>query len=725
MAVVASTIERQARAGPRRLPDEVPRLLSRLRARVRAYLAWRLAARVMLLLAAVFWLGLAIDWSFEPPRTARASGLALSVIALVGAAAAGLWRLARAPLGAKNLALALERRFPRLGESLLTVVDLAEQPGLTRFAPDLIAATTQRALAALPELDLRQVLDLRPLRRELAWAAAAWASIGLLVATAPAFTRLYLERALLLTDGPWPRATRLTLAGFNEGKARIARGSDFLVKITADPSGQVPHAVRLWYRGAGEPWLSVDLLRRGAPDSGDARYEHPLASVADSLDLEIRGGDARLRDLRLEVVEPPQVAGVTLECRYPKYLGRADARLPLATAGPIPEGAEVTVHLETSKPIAEASWYADSAPEDAQSRAFAPPTRALAIPLGVLSAKPAPRYVELADPSGIRSQPWLLELDCVADQPPKVSAQPRGLGAAITPQARIVWHGEALDDYGLAQIGFATRGADGATHVQPFESLPGAPRERRIEAAFDVAPLALRPGDQLQLALAARDHWDLGPAPHVGYSDWIVRKVVEPDELRSDLEARELNLRRRVEKVAADFDALSDSLSRIDPAATDQEARQAHRLQAERGLEDVRQARGELRSVAAALAELRDEGTNNQILSEEGRSRLDAGVIEPLGQLAESQGGRLAERLEQLRGAIADSSPEAAPARDAAAAENQEARRQIQRILERMRQRETLHEVVELLRGILRDQVDLNSATRQQRQKGLLEELGE
>lgn len=715
---------RSADRRPRKLPDEIPHLLDRLRRRIRAYLLWQTAARVALLAAALFWLGLAIDWFFEPARGVRTLELIAATTAAISVLVASAWRIARAPLGAKNLALLLERRFPRLGESLLTIVDLAEQPGSTGFADELIDATARRATAELAQLDLRQVFNLRPLAWRLALASVALGAVGVLAVAAPATTRLYLSRALLLSDAPWPRDTRLSVEGFHDGQARIARGSDFLVNVKADSQGVVPDRVRLWYRAPGDSWVSVDLPKRSDGDAGAARFEHPLTSVIDSLDLEIRGGDARLRDLRLEVVDPPQVSSVELVCRYPKYLGRAEARLPLATVGPLPIGTAVVARLGLNRPVREAIWQADGA-ERGQRRTFDEPAAAFEIDLGVLGAKPAPLSLELVDADGIRSLPWRLELTSVEDQTPKVDAQPRGLGAAITPQARIVWRGKANDDYGLAQLGWATRGSDGAESIAPLADLAEALREAPIDAAFEVAPLNLKPGDQLQLAVAARDDWDLGPEPHVGYSEWIVRKVVEPDELRSDLEARELNLRRRVEKVSGDLDALAESLSQLETQAADDEARQAQRLQTERGLEDVRQARGELRSVAAALAELRDEGVNNQVLNDEARSRLDDGVIQPLEQLADQQGSRLAERLAALREAIAQNTPDAAADRDAAAAENDEARRQVQRILERMRQRETLHEVVELLRGILRDQTEVNSATRQQRQKGLLEELGE
>ena len=52
--------------------------------------------------------------------------------------------------------------------------------------------------------------------------------------------------ALLLADEQWPRRSRIEVDGFDDGLARVARGSDFLLVVRADRSRQiVPDVVEL------------------------------------------------------------------------------------------------------------------------------------------------------------------------------------------------------------------------------------------------------------------------------------------------------------------------------------------------------------------------------------------------------------------------------------------------------------------------------------------------
>ena len=99
--------------------------LAALRLRIRAYVWIEALAVAVAWLGAVFWASLAADWFFEPPAAVRmvilaAAGLATAAIIfrLVG-------RCAFVPLGDRNVASVLERRFPQLNDSLLTAVVLA------------------------------------------------------------------------------------------------------------------------------------------------------------------------------------------------------------------------------------------------------------------------------------------------------------------------------------------------------------------------------------------------------------------------------------------------------------------------------------------------------------------------------------------------------------------------------------------------------------------------
>ena len=100
------------------------------------------AAAAVAWLGAVFWASLAADWFFEPPASVPR-----------GDAGGGGHRHRRGPrpphrplrllpLGDRNVAAVLERRFPLLNDGLLTAVVLAERrPEEAGFSPEMLAHT--------------------------------------------------------------------------------------------------------------------------------------------------------------------------------------------------------------------------------------------------------------------------------------------------------------------------------------------------------------------------------------------------------------------------------------------------------------------------------------------------------------------------------------------------------------------------------------------------------
>src|SRR5262249_37777734 len=111
---------------PRREGAAIDSLLARLRRRIRAYVWMDGLAVSLVVVAASFWLSLAIDWTFEPPK-------ALRIALLVVVAAAVCWVIVRliferllVRLSDKNLALLVERRFGQFRDSLLTAVELGQ-----------------------------------------------------------------------------------------------------------------------------------------------------------------------------------------------------------------------------------------------------------------------------------------------------------------------------------------------------------------------------------------------------------------------------------------------------------------------------------------------------------------------------------------------------------------------------------------------------------------------
>src|SRR3984957_14154953 len=160
-------------ASPRRhTRPAIHAVLSRLRRRIRAYVLLEGAALLCVVCGVLFWLTLALDWSYfrltalELPRWFR-EAIAVAAVVLV---VAGLmfWIVLRffARFRARALALVLEKRFPELGMRLITAVEMAEaQSGRqSQLTSAMIERTIDEAARISSTLPLESVFDRTPLR---------------------------------------------------------------------------------------------------------------------------------------------------------------------------------------------------------------------------------------------------------------------------------------------------------------------------------------------------------------------------------------------------------------------------------------------------------------------------------------------------------------------------------------------------------------------------------
>ena len=154
-----------------RLANEVGALLAEVRRGIRQYVWLRGAALVVAAAAVAFWVLVAIDWKFEPPRDARLVLLALAGVGVGYVIVRQLATRAAVPLPDRSLALLLERHHD-FGDSLLTAVELsAREDVLSQASRDMLAQTCRTAEAQAARVDIHRLFNWRPLRESLASAA--------------------------------------------------------------------------------------------------------------------------------------------------------------------------------------------------------------------------------------------------------------------------------------------------------------------------------------------------------------------------------------------------------------------------------------------------------------------------------------------------------------------------------------------------------------------------
>jgi hypothetical protein len=352
----------------------------------------------------------------------------------------------------------------------------------------------------------------------------------------------------------------------------------------------------------------------------------------------------------------------------------------------------------------------------------------------------------LEDVDGItNTEPIRLTVNGVADQPPVVEANLRGIGSSITRKARIPVAGLITDDYGLQSARFEFV-IDQETEWKPRElgtppeagvrEFPLARSEAEPYARFDVLPLDLQIQQRLTLSIAAKDGDDIN-GPHETRSQKFVFTVVPVEELLSILYGKELNLRRRFEQILSETKDTQkdlilhrgriDELKSLRSAATPDQAQittleQSLIGSAERSLHGVRKNATETAGVHEAFGEIREELVNNSADTPQMLDRIDFKIVAPLEAITRTDYPAIDAALGLYRLANEKGTDPTGPV-DESIAELGTMIEHMEQILLEMRKLETFHEAIESLKAIIAAERELIEKTRQKRKEAALKAL--
>jgi hypothetical protein len=754
------------------LPPALRRLLDAVRTRLRAYVWLEGLAIVVVLLGAAFWLGLALDWTFEPSPTVRR--VALIVIGCVALWACYRYLLRRvfAPISDSSLALLLERRFPKLADHVLTAVHIGSHPGRSNaYNPDLVATTQHAAVRAIADVRASEIFNRGPLLRASSAAIAVIASIVLFALLSRDTFGFWLQR-ITLSDELWPRRVSLQVVGFEpdaNGKRvqKLAQDDDFELMVHARTSGdEFPDEVEIRFRLADGRRGRDTMIRVGdaSPGSDEIQlYRYEFKRVAGDMTFDVVGGDDRVRDLELRVVDRPELFAIELECIYPNYLGRERRRLPVTGGMRIPEGTQLVLHASASKPLVSAQIKASQDQKEHDVQYADEPQSTLRWEYGTLQDDDV-LLVNVTDIDRVSSrEPYRVSMAVVKDEVPQVVVRLSGIGTAITPDAILPFKGKLTDDYGLARAWFQYQVDSGSSATRALSAQPsGQPVLEQIDS-FDTRALdestgkralTLRPGQKLSLMLRATDYFDLSDGPRAGSSQLFTLDVVTMAELLALLERRELQMRQRYESIYEKMLDTRNLLARVDtqetpptetadPAAAEpatsnetnsndaaaepstaaaDRAVALRRLRVSGSLQHVVQSADEIIGVAEAFDDLHDQLTNNRIENPDLQSRLREQIAQPLHRIGNQRMPQLAAQLKLVEEHLQDDSLRPELAKSLATAD--QILVEMKEVLDRMLELETYNEVVALLRGIITDQDEINRRTKD-RQRDRLRSLFE
>lgn len=606
--------------------SQVMQKLRQLRSRIRRYVLIEGTATVLVWLGVACWLSLGLDYLLELPYFIRLLIAGGAVVLVVSGLA--WWVLLRTfrEYRLQALALILERRFPRLNDRLITLVesfdDRSEHPELTR---SMLRRTSDELSDLLPSLELREVFNRRPLWRSMVLSVLLLVSLGSFAWGCEDVFRTWFNRNLLLADEYYKRETDLTVSILAQpGERRISfapdpkrpgeflpyrhpRGADLTFVADVPEGKKVPEQVRFTYNLVNRSGGGKEYMTR----LGERQFRYTLPGIHDNLQLWLKGGDYSSRTpFQIEVVDPPRLEEVAVDCLYPEYtrLNRLDEsgkkvvrdhRPIQGTQMSLPMGTDFILQARSNKPLRSVKIAAEHfellltpgksvfrlrtatpSPQDAPPREIpvvgpqlSADLRQFSIP-GVMDLKDQPEIMnEKGEPhlplrlppnallqitlhdedDVISADPTRLVLNAVNDEPPVSETALHGIGPSITHQATIPIRGTITDDYGVADARFEYRlEAKEALEVRPFRAKPDFALKFKVQERFEVLPLDLKIGSKLTLSVVSTDADNL-TGPHQTQGERYTFTIVSDDELRSMIAAREINLRHRFEQILGEL----------------------------------------------------------------------------------------------------------------------------------------------------------------------------
>ena len=692
-------------AGTTDLPEALdPSLRGRLQAVLARVRRCVLVEGLAYVLAFVLVAGLAqfaIDYGVRGLRISmRAALLGIIVVSTTVLIWKRLWTPLSIRLSDADAARLVERKFPQLSSLLISAVRFAkgEVGSAEANSPTLASAVIQRAAIETQAVDFGAVLDARRSRRATMFLGCVILSMAGLGLGAPQMTGIWFARNILLQDVAWPKRTTL-IVELQDGVLIGARGDDLTVQAHAQ--GKQPRHVEIYYEKENGDRGRETMVTVGSAASHGYRYTFPNAQT--DFEFYLVGGDDQTEVYQARLLDRPRVASSRMTVTPPSYTELSPRVFEDGhRAAQVLPGSEVAIWIGTTKPVLKATLMtgrepiADAEPkEDGYAVSFSP-------------TKTETYHFALVDEVNlVNRKPVRFSLRVVRDEAPRVRLKILGAGDMITVDATLPLQMEFADEYGLAAAELVfriTRENYDETRL-PLSGFKPKLTTFSTSLAWSVSELDLIEGERLTLQVRATD-FDSINGPNFAQSPDRTFRVVSKEELLAEFARREHEYRMAFERLVETQEQIRGKLLTVlghaerDLSAASLAAALAPLERRQRNLASS------VNVLRQQFAQILSELAINQLDDFDTRERLEGGIIDPLQNLAKRDMIAAADSIRQWSRESSSAKAELVDPLQARLLS------QLRAVLARMIQWEGYHEVVNLLRDIVRLQGELTEETK-------------
>jgi hypothetical protein len=613
---------------------------------------------------------LVLESIFRFPPTGR---IVLLIIIAIAASVAGaislvkLWASAGTP---STIAEEIERRHPEFEERLVAGLEFSS--GLTAGSKDLAAAVTNEARLMLDDVDLRPMVNRRPMMRSATLVVAALVSIAVFRLSAGSSFNEALVRILAPTTS-FEYDSPLTI-NVTPGDTRLARGDTLHVVIGF--VGERPASVGIEKREAGSSEWTHTLI--SVPDTGVVQWQSEQLRS----DIEYRAVtlDVVSPLYRVDVVERPKIRSLGVALRFPSYTRLNAVELPPneGTFSAVP-GTHVSVSLRPNKDLVTASLVftnGDTIVALASGDEYES---------GFIVKRPGDYYAHLVDEYGFTNRnPILHTVGVIPDEPPSVRIVTPAVESDLDADMRVIVRMDAMDDFGFDRLDLLYK-ADGGDEDRLSIPLRSAGRgHAQATYVWDLGDMDILPEDRITYHVEVWDN-DRISGPKRGVSDEHILRFPSALEVFADAGAEQEQqvedidrLREQNRDVSERMDALRRELLKSETLSWEskQEAQQL--------LEQHENMASEIERVASELQESIDKLERHNVLSPETLNKVSM-VRELMSEIVSPELREALKRTQELSENLVD--PDALrEAMEELSEQQEELDQQLDRILDLLRQ---------------------------------------
>ncbi len=375
-----------------------------------------------------------------------------------------VWRQRRL----EDAARLLRHKFPRLGDQLLGIVELAKEDSkLTGRSERLVQAAMAQADEAVKDQDFRNAVP-RAKHRQWGWAAAG--AVAVVVAgfvTINDAARNAFVRWLM----PWKATERYTFA-------RIQELPNPLVVPEAE-SFTLP--VSLTKESKWTPEKATGSID-GQPEISAARHDaaYALAFPPQKKDTEVfvKVGDVR-ETITLQPRPRPELKSLQVKLKLPDYLQYKTEPVTEVRGDTVSvlQGAQATFEAAASRELVNAEIDGQPAKTEGD--------RIISNPQPVDGERSV--KFEWKDNLGLTARvPLVVKVQPAEDEAPKIAARRETQEQVVLESEVVVFEVSASDDFGVKQLGLEWKGIDDGTKREKSEgskvAAAGAPETKNVEA---------------------------------------------------------------------------------------------------------------------------------------------------------------------------------------------------------------------------------------------------